>query len=429
MAPTGAMMLQTRSQAPTAKSIRVTLPSRHSGQRRMWDAIRHHRFSVEPCGRGFGKSDESVRECGDDALAGLQCNYGAPDYKRVEEVYNRLRKALGPALSRFVYARRLELVTGGTIEFWTLNDRTAGQSRHPDRWIIDEFGLVPHLRAIVEESIMPSLASRKGHLRLRGTPKGHNDAWHFWQLAGDDVNWARFTATSYDNPLIDPLELDRMRDQLTEDRFRQEIMAQFLEDGAGVFRHIKRAIYKEPMLSISEMAALALTGVEYQISVDCGKQVDYTVFTVIDLSASRRRIVYVDRRQDDYIPQANALAALCTALRVKVCVIETNGNEAFIELALRAGVPVVRFTTTNASKQRAVDELALAFEHETIGIPDFDPLVNELMAFEGNRLPSGLMRYEAPEGQHDDCVMSLAIGWTMIEHAVVWDLTREAVQI
>jgi hypothetical protein len=39
------------------------------------------------------------------------------------------------------------------------------------------------------------------------------------------------------------------------------------------------------------------------------------------------------------------------------------------------------------------------------------------------------MRYEAPEGQHDDCVMSLAIGWTMIEHAVVWDLTREAVQI
>jgi hypothetical protein len=35
--------------------------------------------------------------------------------------------------------------------------------------------------------------------------------------------------------------------------------------------------------------------------------------------------------------------------------------------------------------------------------------VNELQAFEQERLPGGALRYSAPEGLHDDVVMSLAI--------------------
>jgi hypothetical protein len=37
--------------------------------------------------------------------------------------------------------------------------------------------------------------------------------------------------------------------------------------------------------------------------------------------------------------------------------------------------------------------------------------VGELEAYEAERLPSGLLRYGAPEGMHDDCVMSLALAW------------------
>ena len=38
-------------------------------------------------------------------------------------------------------------------------------------------------------------------------------------------------------------------------------------------------------------------------------------------------------------------------------------------------------------------------------------LLGELLAFQAERLPSGLMRYSAPEGMHDDCVISLALAW------------------
>ena len=369
----------------------------------MWSAIRNHRFSVEACGRGFGKSDESVRELGDDALAGMQCNYGAPDYKRVEEVYSRLRRALEPVLSRFVYARRLELITGGSIEFWTLNDRTAGQSRHPDRWIVDEFGLVPYLRTIVEESIMPSLASRKGNLRLRGTPKGHNDAWHFWRLASEDQEWATFTATSYGNPLIDPRELDRLKSQMTEDRYRQEILAEFLEDGAGVFRYVRRAVYG-PQPSLADLVGRSLA-----IGIDLGKINDYTVFATIDLHTGH--IVRLDRMQGDYTAQLARLADLCAIIKPQSVVIESNTGQMFIEEARRMGLPVVQFATTTATKQPLIERLALAFEHEAIGIPDDTVLVSELMAYDSERLAGGGMRYSAPEGQHDDTVMAVALAW------------------
>jgi hypothetical protein len=41
-------------------------------------------------------------------------------------------------------------------------------------------------------------------------------------------------------------------------------------------------------------------------------------------------------------------------------------------------------------------------------------LIAELLAFEAERLPSGLLRYGAPQGYHDDCVMSLALAWQAV---------------
>jgi len=53
--------------------------------------------------------------------------------------------------------------------------------------------------------------------------------------------------------------------------------------------------------------------------------------------------------------------------------------------------------------------LALAFEQESIGIPDNQILLNELQAFSIERLPSGNYRYTAPNGMHDDTVIALAL--------------------
>jgi hypothetical protein len=69
------------------------------------------------------------------------------------------------------------------------------------------------------------------------------------------------------------------------------------------------------------------------------------------------------------------------------------------------------FTTTNASKAEVIDALTLAFEKGELKILDLPVLIDELQAYEAERLPSGLLRYSAPEGYHDDCVMALALAW------------------
>ena len=39
-------------------------------------------------------------------------------------------------------------------------------------------------------------------------------------------------------------------------------------------------------------------------------------------------------------------------------------------------------------------------------------LLGELQAYEMETLPSGLTRYSAPDGMHDDTVMALAMAWS-----------------
>jgi len=45
-------------------------------------------------------------------------------------------------------------------------------------------------------------------------------------------------------------------------------------------------------------------------------------------------------------------------------------------------------------------------------------LIGELQAYEMERLPSGMLRYSAPDGMHDDTVMALALGWQALAKPV-----------
>lgn len=74
-----------------------------------------------------------------------------------------------------------------------------------------------------------------------------------------------------------------------------------------------------------------------------------------------------------------------------------------------ASVTGVSFT--NAIKTNLVESLSLAFEQGQIEILNDPVLVGELQAYESERLPSGLIRYSAPEGFHDDCVSALMLAW------------------
>jgi len=86
---------------------------------------------------------------------------------------------------------------------------------------------------------------------------------------------------------------------------------------------------------------------------------------------------------------------------------------------------VTGFQTTNATKAAIIEALALAFEQGAIHIMADPILIGELQAYEMYRLPSGMVRYSAPEGLHDDCVMSLALAWAGVTGSI-WPAQSQA---
>jgi len=95
-----------------------------------------------------------------------------------------------------------------------------------------------------------------------------------------------------------------------------------------------------------------------------------------------------------------------------------------IEQLRRDGLSITSFYTSSMSKTAIIESLALALEKGEIKIPRIPALVDELLAFDQERLPSGGIRYGAPRGQHDDCVMSLAIAWHGMRYASVPDYSK-----
>jgi phage FluMu gp28-like protein len=227
-----------------------------------------------------------------------------------------------------------------------------------------------------------------------------------WQRTQDTKQdeWAGWKLPTSDNPYIPDSEIEAARAGLPERIFQQEYLADFIEDGGGVFRRVAEAATATPVDT-------GVSGRQYVIGADWARSNDYTVFTVIDTGTNE--VVYVDRfNQIDYLIQATRLQALNSRFQPYTIIVEQNNvGVPFIEMLYRLNLPVQPFTTTNATKTQAIDALALAFERGEIRIPNDAVLIAELQAYEMERLPSGLMRYSAPAGMHDDTVMSLALAW------------------
>jgi len=300
--------------------------------------------------------------------------------------------------------RLVTLPNGGEIQVRSADNPDSLRGEGLDFVVMDECAFI-HEDAW-QEALRPALSDRKGRAMFISTPKGRNWFWRIWQRCVDehDPEWQGWQLPTIDNPFIDPAEIDAARQGLPERIFSQEYLAQFLDDAGGVFRRVMEAA-----------TATAQSGHigehEYVIGADWGRQHDFTALAVLDVTTSE--LVALERfNQIDYAIQVGRLQALAERFHPRAIVAESNSiGIPVIEQLQRVGLPVVPFTTTAASKQIAVDALALAFERGSLRILPDPVLIAELQAYESERLPSGMLRYGAPAGMHDDTVMALALAW------------------
>jgi hypothetical protein len=306
--------------------------------------------------------------------------------------------------------KRIEVASNGVVECWSLDSPDAGRGRAYNVAIVDEAALVGDFEHAWQETIRPMLADYRGEAWFLSTPRGFGYFKALFDRGQDPerTDWASWQMPTSTNPFIDPAEIEAARRDLSEQAFSQEYLAEFISWEGCVFRRISEA-------AVLSSGATRVDGREYVFGVDWGKSTDFTVVVVIDTQA--RACVALDRfNKIDYGLQCARLRGLGEKWKPVTIVVEQNSvGEVLIEQLRRDSVRGIRpFTTTVASKANAIESLALSFERSEIKIVNDAVLVSELLAFQAERSPSGLLRYGAPPGAHDDCVMALMLAWTQV---------------
>jgi phage FluMu gp28-like protein len=368
--------------------MRIELPTPHANQEKILNADK--RFIVVMCGRRFGKSELSQILIIKEALKGGQVAYITPTYGLAQVFFERLAKVL-PFKSN-ISKLKIYCPNEGSIEFFTGErlDNLRGRKFH--LVIVDEAAFIADLEEGWNNSIRPTLTDYEGKAVFLSTPRGKNFFYSLFMKQGEN-DWQSFKFSTYDNPHINPREIDEARIQLPEVVFEQEYMANPSENSANPFGN---AFIKRCVKPISAQPIVCY-------GIDLAKSVDYTVIIGLDKDGN---VAYFDRFQMDWHNTKETIKRLPPA---PIVVDSTGVGDPILEDLLREGVNIEGLKFTSQSKQQLMEGLASAIQQGRIGFPE-GVIVDELDVFEYQFTSHGV-RYSAPSGFHDDTVMALALAW------------------
>lgn len=324
----------------------------------------------------------------------------------------------------YSYPKTVKLVSGSTIEFLSAHDPDSIIGEGLDGLVLDECARVSE--PAWTNSLRPTLTDKLGWALRISTPIGLN-WWYKEHKKGQGLfvptkkrliryreSWEFSTAS---NPYIDRQEIEDARDDLPIDVFRQEFLAEFLSDASSVFRNIDKVIagdFKKPE-----------KGIAYYLGVDLAKKADFTVLTVLD---ENFHLCYFDRfNKIDYTYQKEKIKHVAGLYNNAIVNLDSTGVGEPIFDDLSFDLRVKPYYFTNQSKKDLIQNLVLAFEKQIITLPDIPVLLEELRMFVYELTKSGKIRYNAPEGFHDDCVISLALAYWEASHRL--DLSQKGTEI
>lgn len=229
------MMLNTRAPSASSSNTRtIRLPRPHPTQRQILrDAAR---FNVVCCGRRWGKTTLALELLLRPALAGHPVAYFAPTYKMLIEFWRTIADVAQPVTRRISeQERRIELITGGVVEMWSLTEPNVARGRKYARAVPDEAAQVGDLIAAWQQVIRPTLTDLRGDAWFLSTPHGDGDFQTMFDYSGAVPGWRSWQRPTHDNPHISRDELRALEAELPPDVYAQEVLAQFVTIAATAF--------------------------------------------------------------------------------------------------------------------------------------------------------------------------------------------------
>ena len=198
------------------------------------------RFKVVAAGRRCGKSRLAAWAMIIRALSTPRVDvfYVAPTQGQARDIMWSVMEDLAhPVISsKHVNNMQFKLANGSRISLKGADRPDTMRGVSLEFLVMDEYA---DMKPVVwEEILRPALADRKGDALFIGTPKGRNHFYELYQyaLTEDDPSYTAWHFTSYDNPLLDPEEIDLAKKSMSSYAFRQEFMASFEALGSEIFK-------------------------------------------------------------------------------------------------------------------------------------------------------------------------------------------------
>lgn len=260
----------------------IRLPELHEAQQRI--AYEARRFNVLACGRRWGKTAFGVERLVWPALDGFPVAYFSPTYKMLTEVWRTMQETLRPVTKRVsAQEHRLELITGGIVDMWSLDTPDVARGRKYKRVAIDEAAMVKDLLLGWQQVIRPTLADYEGDADFYSTPKGFNDFYELFKMSETSDQWAAWQMPTTENPHIKQSEVEAMRAEMPGYVFEQEVLARFVTlDGALFRREWFRVVDHAPdglfWARYWDLAASTKTSADYTCSAAVAYGEDGTLY-------------------------------------------------------------------------------------------------------------------------------------------------------
>jgi len=316
--------------------------------------------------------------------------------------FKRLKRGIPPFYIRSIIASEgkecITLINGAVIRFKSgeKTDSLYGE----DVWaaVLDE---ASRMRVEAFHAIRSTLTATRGHVRIIGNVKGRKN-WFFIGCRKAEANepghiYRKITALDAVAAGVFPMEeLDDARRALPEAVFKELYLCEASDDGGNPFG----------LKFIHQNIALESNKPPVVFGVDLAKSVDWTVIIGLDEDG---RVCFIARFQLPWKETMGRIRMICG--KVPTFIDSTGVGDPIVEELQRdtggEASNFQGFKFSSASKQMLMEGLSVAIQQGTVQYPD-GVIVSELESFEYEYTRTGV-RYSAPEGSHDDCVMSLAL--------------------
>jgi len=347
----------------------------------------------------------------------LYCVWIAPTYLKCKIAY-RYFKSFMPADSSIDMMDGLleiRLGNGSFVKFLHGKDaETTIEGEAVDRFVVDEAGKISKQVWI---SLMTTITQTRGKGIITGTPRGLTWYYELSKQAqlGDDPFFVYVNLKTEDSPFVSKEAISRAKKLLPAHLFSQYYLAEFVSHST-TFGDLN-TMWDDSIAYKTTMERFWVHDEHHRIGdvfhgVDVARKQDYTVFYSVN---SGGKLVGYCRFQHIPYPQqiirlktyiTNYFTGCENTVRFDATGVGVAFEDMLAEAQFEADLQPISFTTK--SKSEMITKAVLSVQSGWHKTPKIRRISHEFGIYELSVTATGLHKYGAPDGEHDD-VVSAAI--------------------